>query len=228
MAIKDNLELIRENIARACQRAKRDPSQVRLLAVCKDQGPEKIRQVLELGITLLGENKSQEAEAHMRHFPGRQDIEWHFIGRLQKNKINKILTLFRLIESVDGVKTLEHIHKRVDDPVEAFIEVNIGEEKSKSGFTIEGLKKAIAYIANLNKVKVSGLMAVPPYFEDAEKSRPYFARLRELQGDINRMAIANMKIAHLSMGMSHDYEVAVEEGATLVRIGTALFGRRKA
>jgi pyridoxal phosphate enzyme (YggS family) len=210
MAIKDNLELIRENIARACQRAKRDPRQVRLLAVCKDQGPEKIRQVLELGIQLLGENKSQEAEAHMRHFPG-QDIEWHFIGRLQKNKINKILTLFRLIESVDGVKTLEHIHKRVDEPVEAFIEVNIGEEKSKSGFTIEGLKKAIAYIANLNKVNVSGLMAVPPYFEDAEKSRPYFARLRELQGDINRMAIANMKIAHLSMGM-----------------GTALFGRRKA
>ena len=163
----------------------------------------------------------------MRHFPGWQDIEWHFIGRLQKNKINKILTLFRLIESVDGVKTLEHIHKRVDDPVEVFIEVNIGEEKSKSGFTIDGLKKAIPYIANLNKVNVSGLMAVPPYFEDAEKSRPYFARLRELQGDINRMAIANMKIAHLSMGMSHDYEVAVEEGATLVRIGTALFGRRK-
>jgi len=226
MAIKDNLELIRENIAKACLRVKRDPRQVRFLAVCKDQGPEKIRQVLELGIRLLGESKSQEAEAHMRHFPG-QDIEWHFIGRLQKNKINKILTLFRLIESVDGVKTLEHIHKRVDDPVEVFIEVNLGEEKSKSGFTIEGLKKAIAYIANLNKVNVSGLMAVPPYFEDAEKARPYFARLRELQGDINHMAIANMKIVHLSMGMSHDYEIAVEEGATLVRIGTALFGRRK-
>ncbi len=226
MAIKDNLELIRENIAKACQRVKRDPRQVRVLAVCKDQGPEKISQVLELGIRLLGENKNQEAEAHMRHFPG-PDIEWHFIGRLQKNKINKILTLFRLIESVDGVKTLEHIHKRVDDPVDVFIEVNIGEEKSKSGFTIDGLKKAISYIANLNKVNVSGLMAVPPYFEDAEKARPYFARLRELKGDINRMAIANMKIAHLSMGMSHDYEVAVEEGATLVRIGTALFGRRK-
>lgn len=226
MAIKDNLELIRANIARACQRVKRDPGQVRLLAVCKDQGPEKIRQVLELGVRLLGENKSQEAEAHMRHLPER-DIEWHFIGRLQKNKINRILTQFRLIESVDGVKTLEHIHKRVDVPVEVFIEVNVGDEKSKSGFTIDGLKKALAYIANLNKVNVGGLMAVPPYFEDAERSRPYFARLRELREEINRLAIANMRISHLSMGMSHDYEVAIEEGATLVRIGTALFGRRK-
>lgn len=226
MAIKDNLELIRENIAKACLRARRDPRQVRLLAVCKDQGPEKIGQLLDLGVRLLGENKTQEAEAHLRHFAG-QRIEWHFIGKLQKNKINKILNLFRLIESVDGVKTLEHIHKRVDDPVEVFIEVNIGDEKSKSGFTIEGLKKAIPYIANLNKVNVTGLMALPPYFEDADKVRPYFARLRGLRDDINLMAIANMKIAHLSMGMSHDYEVAVEEGATLVRIGTALFGRRK-
>jgi hypothetical protein len=226
MAIKDNLELIRENIAKACQRAGRDPREVRLLAVCKDQGPEKIGQLLGLGVRLLGENKTQEAEAHMRHFPD-QGIEWHFIGKLQKNKINKILNLFRLIESVDGVKTLEHIHKRVDDPVEVFIEVNIGDEKSKSGFTIEGLKKALPYIANLNKVNVTGLMALPPYFEDADKVRPYFSRLRGLRDDINLQAIANMRIAHLSMGMSHDYEVAVEEGATLVRIGTALFGRRR-
>jgi len=136
--------------------------------------------------------------------------------------------MFHFIESVDGVKSLEHIHKRVDDPIEVFIEVNIAEEKSKSGFTIEGLKKAIPYISNLNKVTVSGLMAIPPYFEDAEKVRPYFSRLRELQNTINGMTIPNLKISHLSMGMSHDYEMAVEEGATIVRIGTALFGRRKA
>ena len=226
MAIPENLERIRENIAAACQRAKRDPRQVRLLAVCKGQGPEKIRQALDLGVRLLGENKLQEAEAHMRHFP-EKGIEWHFIGNLQKNKINRILNTFRLIQSVDGVKALEHIHKRVDEPVDVFIEINIGEEKNKSGFTAEGLKKAIPYIATLGKVSITGLMAVPPYFEDTEKSRPHFVRLRELRDDINRMAVANMKIAHLSMGMSHDYETAVEEGATLVRIGTALFGRRK-
>jgi len=225
MAIPENLERIRENIASACQRAKRDPRQVRLLAVCKGQGPEKIRQALDLGVRLLGENKLQEAEAHMRHFP-EKGIEWHFIGNLQKNKINRILNTFRLIQSVDGVKALEHIHKRVDEPVDVFIEINIGEEKNKSGFTAEGLKKAIPYIATLGKVSITGLMAVPPYFEDTEKSRPHFVRLRELRDDINRMAVANMKIAHLSMGMSHDYETAVEEGATLLRIGTALFGRR--
>lgn len=226
MPVAENLERIRENIASACRRSRRDPRQVRLLAVCKDQGPERIRQALDLGVRLLGENKSQEAEAHMRHFPGT-GIEWHFIGNLQKNKINRILATFRLIESVDGVKALEHIHKRVDEPVEVFIEVNIGEEKNKAGFTADGLRRAIPYIAGLGKVRVTGLMAVPPYFEDVEKVRPHFARLRELRDEVQRLQVANMPVAHLSMGMSHDYEVAVEEGATLVRIGTALFGRRK-
>jgi len=225
MPIKENLEQIRQNIEKACQRAKRDPRQIQILAVCKDQSIPKIRQVYDLGIRLLGENKAQEAEIHMHQLTA-DDISWHFIGKLQKNKINKLLGTFRLIESVDGVKSLEHIHKRVDEPAELFIEINIGEEKNKSGFTIEGLKKALPYISNLNKVFISGLMAVPPYFEDAQKVRSYFSRLRELQDSINHMHLANMKISHLSMGMSHDYEVAVEEGATIVRIGTALFGRR--
>ncbi len=226
MAIAENLDLIQEKIAAACRRSGRDPAQVRLMAVCKDQGPERIRRVLDLGVRLLGENKLQEAEAHMRHFP-ETGIEWHFIGTLQKNKINRILSAFRLIESVDGVKALEHIHKRVDIPAEVFIEVNIAEESSKTGFSVEGLKRAIPYIAGLGKVIIAGLMAVPPYFEDPEQVRPHFARLRELRDEIQRQAVANIPVGHLSMGMSHDYEVAVEEGATLLRIGTALFGRRK-
>ncbi|MCX6558488.1 MAG: YggS family pyridoxal phosphate-dependent enzyme [Candidatus Aminicenantes bacterium] len=225
MAIKENLERIRQNIEKACLRVKRDPGQVQIVAVCKDQGVTRIRQVCDLGVRLLGENKVQEAEHHMRQLADSA-IVWHFIGKLQKNKINKLLTAFQLIESVDGVKSLEHIHKRVDTPVELFIEINIAEEKNKSGFTIDGLKKALSYLANLNKTVITGLMAVPPYFEDTEKVRPYFSRLRELKDEINQMAIANLKISHLSMGMSHDYEVAVEEGATIVRIGTALFGKR--
>jgi pyridoxal phosphate enzyme (YggS family) len=225
MAIRENLELIRQNIEKACLHAKRDPHQVQVLAVCKDQSIKKIKQVYDLGIRLLGENKTQEAEIHMQQLVNT-DMTWHFIGKLQKNKINKLLNIFHLIESVDGVKSLEHIHKRVDEPIELFIEINIGEEKNKSGFTIEGLKKALPYISNLNKVIVSGLMAIPPYFEDPEKVRPYFSQLRELKNTINQMAISNLKISHLSMGMSHDYGVAVEEGATIIRIGTALFGRR--
>ncbi|HSQ35394.1 MAG TPA: YggS family pyridoxal phosphate-dependent enzyme [Candidatus Binatia bacterium] len=225
MAIKENLEQIRQNMEKACVRAKRDPRQVQLLAVCKDQSSKKIEQVLDLGVRLLGENKTQEADVHMRQLLA-DDIAWHFIGKLQKNKINKLLASFRLIESVDGVKSLEHIHKRVDEPVELFIEINVAEEKSKSGFTIDGLKKALPYISNLNKILITGLMAIPPYFEDPEKVRPFFRRLGELKNSINRMALSNVKIVHLSMGMSHDYEVAIEEGATIVRIGTALFGRR--
>ena len=225
MAIRENLELIRQNIEKACQRAKRDPRHVQVVAVCKDQSLKKISQVYDLGLRLFGENKTQEAEIHMQQLVG-SDITWHFIGKLQKNKINKLLNIFHLIESVDGVKSLEHIHKRVDKPIEMFIEINIGEEKNKSGFTIEGLKKALPYISNLNKVIISGLMAIPPYFEDQEKVRPYFGQMRDLKNTINQMAIANMKISHLSMGMSHDYGVAVEEGATIIRIGTALFGRR--
>jgi pyridoxal phosphate enzyme (YggS family) len=225
MPIRENLELIRQNIKKACLRAKREPQQVQVVAVCKDQSAKKIKQAYDLGIRLLGENKTQEAEIHMQQLTA-SDISWHFIGKLQKNKINKLLNIFQLIESVDGVKSLEHIHKRVDEPVELFIEINIGEEKNKSGFTVEGLKKALPYISNLNKVFISGLMAIPPYFEDPEKTRPYFSQLRELKNSINRMALANLNISHLSMGMSHDYEVAVEEGATIVRIGTALFSRR--
>ncbi len=225
MPIRENLERIRQNIEKACLRVKRDPGQVQLVAVCKDQSAKKIKEVYDLGIRLFGENKTQEAEIHMQQL-NASDITWHFIGKLQKNKINKLLNIFQLIESVDGVKSLEHIHKRVDVPVELFIEINIGEEKSKSGFTIEGLQKALPYISNLNKIFISGLMAIPPYFEDPEKVRPYFSRLHALKNNINQMAIDNLKISHLSMGMSHDYEVAVEEGATIVRIGTALFGRR--
>lgn len=225
MAIKENFEQIRQNMAKACARAKRDHRQVQLMAVCKEQSTKKLRQVYDLGVRLFGENRTQEADVHMRQFSA-DDIAWHFIGKLQKNKINKLLATFQVIESVDGVKSLEHIHKRVDVPVELFIEINIGQEKSKSGFTIEGLKKALPYISNLNKVVITGLMAVPPYFEDPDKVRPYFAQMRDLKDSINRMALANLKIVHLSMGMSHDYEVAIEEGATIIRIGTALFGKR--
>ncbi len=225
MTIKENLELIRQNMENACARVKRNSGQVQLVAVCKGQSTRKIRQVYDLGVRLLGENKTQEADVHMRQLIA-DDITWHFIGKLQKNKINKLLASFDLIESVDGVKSLEHIHKRVDEPLELFIEINIGEEKNKSGFTVEGLKKALPYISNLNKIIVTGLMAIPPYFEDPEKVRPYFSRMRELKNTINDMALANLRIAHLSMGMSHDYHVAIEEGATIVRIGTALFGKR--
>jgi hypothetical protein len=195
------------------------------MGVAKSQPTTKIKEAFECGVKLIGENKTQEAEVHQTELKDL-DIKWHFIGKLQKNKINRILKSFDFIQSVDGVKSLEHIHKRVSKEIEVFIEINIGEEKNKSGFTVDGLKKALNYISLLDRVKITGLMSIPPLSNDPEEVRPYFRRIRELKDEINSMNLPTFKIKHLSMGMTNDYEVAVEEGATIVRIGTALFGRR--
>ncbi|MCP5103917.1 MAG: YggS family pyridoxal phosphate-dependent enzyme [bacterium] len=225
MKIKDNYNKIMETIERACQRADRDPSEVQILGVAKEQPVDRIRDAYQCGIRLIGENKTQEAEAHQAELESL-NIDWHFIGKLQKNKINRILKNFDFIESVDGVKSLEHIHKRVSEEIEVFIEINIGDEKNKSGFTIDGLMKALNYIALLDRVKITGLMSLPPYSDDPEEVRPYFRKVRELKDQLNDMNLSNFGIRHLSMGMSGDFEVAIEEGATMVRLGTVLFGRR--
>ncbi|MCP5050431.1 MAG: YggS family pyridoxal phosphate-dependent enzyme [bacterium] len=226
MSIEDNYQKIKDNITRACQRVGRDPSEVTIMGVAKAQPSRKIQEAFDCGIHLIGENKTQEAEIHQEELNSLDGIKWHFIGKLQKNKINRILRNFDFIQSVDGVKSLEHIHKRVSDVIEVFIEINIGDEKNKSGFTVDGLKKALNYIATLDRVKITGLMTIPPMGEDPEDVRPYFRDVRELKDQINGMNLPTFDIRHLSMGMTADYEIAVEEGATIVRIGTALFGRR--
>ncbi len=225
MNIKENYQKIMENIAKACQRVGRDPSEVQIMGVAKAQPTEKIEEAYNCGIRLIGENKTQEAEVHQTEL-SELDIKWHFIGKLQKNKINRILKSFDFIQSVDGVKSLEHIHKRVSEEIDVFIEINIGDEKNKSGFTVDGLKKALNYIAMLDRVKITGLMTIPPMCDDPEDMRSYFRKVRELKDEINGMNLSNFAVKHLSMGMSSDYEIAVEEGATIVRVGTGLFGRR--
>jgi len=225
MNIKEKYAVIREKIAKTCARIGRSVDSVQLLAVCKGQPAEKIKEAYECGIQMMGENKTQEAALHMEYL-SKTDISWHYIGKLQKNKINKILNTFDFIQSVDGVKALEHIQKRVEKETRVFIEINIGEEKTKSGFTADGLKKATDYISNLDKIKITGFMSIPPFEKDPDNTRPHFIRLRELQQEINQLNIPCFDIQHLSMGMSNDYEVAIEEGATIIRLGTALFGRR--
>lgn len=225
MTIQDNLNLIREGIGNACARVNRDPAEVRILGACKGQPMERIREAIEAGIDLLGENRFQEAETHQTALADLE-LEWHFIGKLQKNKINRILNRFHMVETVDGVKTMEHIHKRVDEVRDVFIELNLGDESTKSGFTESGLFKALNYMAQLNRVRVVGLMCIPPFSEDPEEGRSWFRRLFRMREELNARGIGNFHVLHLSMGMSSDYEVAVEEGATIVRIGSALFGRR--
>jgi pyridoxal phosphate enzyme (YggS family) len=225
MSIKDNYQKIIANVRKACERVGRDPSEVKVMGVAKSQPTEKVKEAFQCGIHLIGENKTQEADVHQADLKGL-DIKWHFIGKLQKNKINRILKSFDFIQSVDGVKSLEHIHKRVSQVTDVFIEINIGDEKNKSGFTVDGLKKALNYIALLDRVKITGMMCLPPFSDDPEEVRPYFKELCQLKDEINGMNLSNFHIQHLSMGMSGDYEAAVEEGATIIRIGTALFGRR--
>lgn len=224
-SIKENYEDVMARIEKACSRAGRDPSEIRLLGVCKGQPAERVIQVYRCGVRLMGENRAQEAETHQGKLKDL-DIEWHFIGKLQKNKINKILKNFHFIQSVDGVKSLEHINKRVERETEVFIEINIGDEANKSGFTIEGLKKALNYISNLNRIKITGLMTIPPFFKDSENTRPYFKKMKELSNELDGMKLPNFALKHLSMGMSDDFEIAVEEGSSMLRIGTALFGKR--
>ena len=225
MTISENYQKIMENVKRACQRVKRNASEVQLMGVAKNQPSEKIREAYECGLKLIGENKTQEAEQHQEEL-SELPIKWHFIGKLQKNKINRILKGFDFIQSVDGVKSLEHIHKRVAKRTDVFIEINIGDEKNKSGFTIDGLMKALNYISLLDRVRISGLMTIPPLCDDPEDMRTYFRKVRDLKDELNGKKLPTFNIKHLSMGMSNDYEVAIEEGATIIRIGTALFGRR--
>ncbi|MGE5341535.1 MAG: YggS family pyridoxal phosphate-dependent enzyme [Candidatus Omnitrophota bacterium] len=225
MTIKDNYEKILKSVKKSCQRVGRSPSEVQIMGVAKGQTSDRIVEAYRCGIKMIGENKTQEADIHQAELK-ELDIKWHFIGKLQKNKINRILKSFDFIQSVDGVKSLEHIHKRVSKEIEVFIEINIGEEKNKSGFTVDGLKKALNYIALLDRVRITGIMCVPPFTEDPEETRMAFRKIRELKDEINSLNLPNINIKHLSMGMSGDYEIAVEEGATIIRIGTALFGRR--
>ena len=225
MSIKDSYNQIRDQIERTCSRIGRNSSDIQLLGVCKDQPIENIIEAYECGINRLGENRVQEAELHMSQLESF-DIEWHFIGKLQKNKINRILKSFHTVQSVDGVKALEHIQKRITEPRDVFIEINIADEKNKSGFTVDGLKKALNYISQLIRIRIVGLMTLPPFCDDPEDSRPFFSQMRTLQQEINEQKFDNINIRHLSMGMSHDYDIAIEEGATIIRIGTALFGRR--
>jgi pyridoxal phosphate enzyme (YggS family) len=225
MTLKERYQRILENIDKACNRANRSKDEITIMAVCKGQTSESIKEAIDVGIKYFGENRTQEAAVHMSDLKD-ENVEWHYIGKLQKNKINKIIKTFDFIQSVDGIKSLEHIQKRVSDPLEVFIEINIADEKTKSGFTPQGLRKAMAYISNLTKIKVTGFMLIPPFNRDPENVRPYFMELKELQQEINSMNHENFNIQHLSMGMSNDYDVAVEEGATIIRIGTELFGRR--
>ena len=227
--ISENLVQVKRCIIEAAKRAGRDPSGIRLLAVTKEQSDATVAKGIQAGMTLLGENKVQEASGKIEAFGRKNGLEWHFIGRLQKNKVKFIFDLFDLIHSVDSLALAEAIHKKaqkIGSCMPILLQVNISGEKSKLGIDPLDLPREIRKFAKLEGVKISGLMTIPPFDRDPETSRPYYARLRELRDTCSSLNIPRICLDELSMGMSNDYEVAIEEGATLVRVGTGLFGRR--
>jgi PLP dependent protein len=224
--LASNFQKVRERIAGACARAKRDPAEVTLVAVSKSQPPEAIAEAANAGQLIFAENRVQEAKAKIPLCPGR--IQWHLIGHLQSNKCRDAAALFRMVQSVDSLALAEELDKAADKQsktIPILLEVNIAGESTKFGFKPPAVLMDMDALNALKRLEIHGLMTIAPYTSDPESVRPIFRQLRELKAKCEDALGA--PLAHLSMGMSGDYEVAIEEGATIVRIGTALFGPRQ-
>jgi PLP dependent protein len=226
VSFAENLDSIQQRIHAACERAGREPSSVTLLGVTKGQPPEAVNEAARLGLVFFGENKIQEAKAKIPLCPGK--LRWHFIGHLQTNKCRDAVDLFGMIQSVDSLHLAQEISKRAEQASKAMpilLEVNLAGEASKFGYRPDKLEAELNQINALPRIEIHGLMTVPPWSPNAESVRPMFRRLRELKERAEQ--VIGAPLPQVSMGMSGDFEVAIEEGATIVRVGTALFGARK-
>jgi pyridoxal phosphate enzyme (YggS family) len=232
--IEASVREVRARIERAASRAGRDPGCVRLVAVTKSVDEDRIRAAIDAGVMILGESRLQEAAPKVERISRPEGLAWHFIGRLQRRKVKAVIGRFEMIHSVDDLALASEIDHRaeaagIQQPV--LIEVNLGGEASKAGFAPDALIDAIPSLDALPHLAVKGLMTIPPAAPDPETARPYFRRLRELAERIRRASATRLRrveMVELSMGMSQDFEIAVEEGATFVRVGTAIFGGRVA
>ena len=223
--LQENLTRIRSRIDQACERSGRQPDSVRLMAVSKNQSPERVAEAASAGLTLFGENRIQEAKVKIAQSPSQ--LEWHFIGHLQSNKSRDAVSLFHVVQGVDSLALAEELQKQAIKQARSLpilLEVNVAGESSKFGWNPDRLLTELLQLNALNRLEVHGLMTIAPYAVDPEQVRPIFRRLRELRDRCTDLLGAPLPV--LSMGMSGDLEVAIEEGATLVRVGTALFGER--
>ena len=223
--IGENLARVRDEMARAAERSSRDAADILLIAVSKKQDAEKVRAAFDAGQPIFGESRVQEARAKIPLLPAA--VRWHFIGHLQKNKIRPALPLFELFHSVDSLALAQDMQRIAEEEgvrPRVLLEVNVAGEGSKLGFTPDRLRAEMETLLALGRLEIEGLMAIPPFAPEAEESRRYFVTLRELRDAVEREFA--VKLPQLSMGMSNDYAVAIEEGATVVRAGTAIFGER--
>jgi hypothetical protein len=226
--ISSNINAIKQKIAAAAQRAGRDPLSIKLMAVTKTVEPERIGTAIEAGLTMLGENYVQEAKDKITIIGDR--AQWHMIGHLQTNKAKYAVKLFDYVHSVDRLELAQELDKRagqINRKLNVLIEVNVSKEESKSGTEKTQALELVRQVAHFPNLAVRGLMTMAPYSDNPENSRPYFKALRDLRDDINRANIAGISMEELSMGMTDDFEVAIEEGATIIRVGRAIFGKRQ-
>jgi len=231
MSIAENLRRVQERIAGARERAERNPREFSLIAVTKTVRPERIREAYDLGVRLFGENRVQEFASKAPVLGDLKDIDWHMIGHLQSNKARTAVELFHAVDSVDSLRLLERLNsvaKELRKTMPVLIEINIGGERAKSGVAPNSaeLDHMLAAAPSCDHLEIRGLMTVPPYDDDPEQSRLFFRRMRALCDEIASRKLPAVQMGTLSMGMSHDFEVAIEEGSTCVRIGTAIFGDR--
>jgi len=231
MSIPENIGRVQERIRKAAVRADRDPRAITLMAVSKTFPAERIREAYEAGVREFGENRVQEFAGKAQTLYDLADARWHMIGHLQSNKAGKAAELFHAVDSVDSLKLAERLNEaaaRTNKKLSILIEINVGGEAAKSGIAPDSpeLEQLLSAVSAFDNLEVSGLMTIPPFFDESEAARPYFRSLRELRDRIaaRRMPRIGMKL--LSMGMSHDFEIAIEEGSTCVRVGTAIFGER--
>ena len=227
--IADNLQFIRQNITAIAERCGRNPDKIRLVAVTKTLPVTDIKAAIASGQFLFGENYIQEAEEKYNNLDDR--VQLHFIGHLQSNKVHIAVRIFRAIETVDSIKLAKILNKHMIQSrriMDILIQVNIGRDEKKSGIAPEDAENLLKEISALPNIRPLGLMTIPPFSEEAEKSRPYFRALRQLAENLqSKKLFYDNTFVELSMGMSHDYHVAIEEGATIIRVGTAIFGDRQ-
>ncbi|RKY80155.1 YggS family pyridoxal phosphate-dependent enzyme [candidate division KSB1 bacterium] len=225
--IRENIDRLQERIAHAAERSGRDPQQIRLVAVSKTRSVEEIREAITAGITEIGENRVQEAWKKYQIIGDA--ITWHMVGHLQTNKVKRALQFFQLIHSLDSFHLAEEIERQAQTRgkvAKVLIEVNTSGEATKYGVPIANAQTLIEQVANFSHLQILGLMTIGPFTDDVNAIRSCFRQLRNLQEQISRANIPNVEMRYLSMGMTHDFEIAIEEGANILRIGTAIFGPR--
>ena len=231
MSISENLARVHQRIRKAAVRSERSPAEIILMAVSKTHTPERIREAYEAGQRLFGENRLQEFSGKAAALADLHDAEWHMIGHLQSNKAAKTVELFHAVDSVDSLKLAEKLNAaagQLGKNLQVLIEINVGGESAKSGLAPDSpaLEELLVAAPRMEALSFRGLMTIPPFTEDPQDARPYFRKLRELRDAIARRKLPALAMDQLSIGMSHDFEVAIEEGSTCVRVGTAIFGER--